>query len=72
MPKTILLIGTLDTKGAEYAYVRDLITARGHQVLTRQCRRGRRTDLCPGHQRSGRGRCRRRRSGRTAPPGRPG
>ncbi len=34
MPKTILLIGTLDTKGAEYAYVRDLITARGHQVLT--------------------------------------
>ncbi|MBE7470672.1 MAG: Tm-1-like ATP-binding domain-containing protein [Anaerolineales bacterium] len=34
MPKTILLIGTLDTKGAEYAYVRDLIAARGHQVLT--------------------------------------
>ncbi|MBE7554974.1 MAG: Tm-1-like ATP-binding domain-containing protein [Anaerolineales bacterium] len=34
MPKTILLIGTLDTKGAEYAYVRDLIVSRGHQVLT--------------------------------------
>jgi uncharacterized protein (UPF0261 family) len=34
MPKTILLIGTFDTKGAEYAYVRDLITQRGHQVLT--------------------------------------
>jgi uncharacterized protein (UPF0261 family) len=34
MPKTILLIGTFDTKGAEYAYVRDLIIARGHQVLT--------------------------------------
>lgn len=34
MPKTILLIGTLDTKGAEYAYVRDLIIGRGHQVLT--------------------------------------
>lgn len=34
MPKTILLIGTFDTKGAEYAYVRDLIMARGHQVLT--------------------------------------
>ena len=28
-PKTILLIGTLDTKGREYAYVRDLIAARG-------------------------------------------
>jgi uncharacterized protein (UPF0261 family) len=27
---TILVIGTLDTKGAEVAYVRDLITARGH------------------------------------------
>jgi uncharacterized protein (UPF0261 family) len=27
--KTVLLIGTLDTKGAEYAYVRDLIEARG-------------------------------------------
>ncbi|MCL4295003.1 MAG: Tm-1-like ATP-binding domain-containing protein [Anaerolineae bacterium] len=34
MPKTILLIGTFDTKGAEYAYVRDLIVSRGHQVLT--------------------------------------
>lgn len=33
MLKTILLIGTLDTKGAEYAYVRDLIHARGHQTL---------------------------------------
>ena len=30
--KTILLIGTLDTKGREYAYVRDLIRARGHRV----------------------------------------
>ena len=28
----ILLIATLDTKGAEAAYVRDLITARGHRV----------------------------------------
>ena len=27
--KTVLLIGTLDTKGEEYAYVRDLIEARG-------------------------------------------
>lgn len=33
MPQTILLLGTFDTKGAEYAYVRDLIIARGHQVL---------------------------------------
>jgi uncharacterized protein (UPF0261 family) len=34
MPKTILLIGTFDTKGAEYGYVRDLMVGRGHQVLT--------------------------------------
>jgi uncharacterized protein (UPF0261 family) len=33
MSKTILLIGTLDTKGAEFAYVRDLIHARGHKTL---------------------------------------
>lgn len=33
MARTILLLGTLDTKGQEYAYVRDLITARGHDVL---------------------------------------
>lgn len=33
MQKTILLIGTLDTKGSEFAYVRDLIQARGHRVL---------------------------------------
>ncbi|HLF02236.1 MAG TPA: Tm-1-like ATP-binding domain-containing protein, partial [Anaerolineales bacterium] len=33
MPKTILLIGTFDTKGAEFAYVRDLINARGHRAL---------------------------------------
>ena len=31
--KTILLIGTLDTKGREYAYVRDLILARGHRTI---------------------------------------
>ena len=34
MAKTILLIGTLDTKGAEYAYVRDRIVERGHCALT--------------------------------------
>ena len=30
MTKTILIIGTLDTKGVEFAYIRDLIAARGH------------------------------------------
>ena len=30
---TVLLIGTLDTKGEEYAYVRDRILARGHRTL---------------------------------------
>ncbi|AQZ65449.1 Transcriptional regulator [[Actinomadura] parvosata subsp. kistnae] len=29
----VLLIGTLDTKGAEYAYVRDLVTAAGQEVV---------------------------------------
>jgi len=33
MTKTILLIGTLDTKGTEFAYVRDLIRERGHKTL---------------------------------------
>src|SRR3954452_17034428 len=32
-PKTILLIGTLDTKGDEYTYLRDLIEQRGHHVI---------------------------------------
>ncbi len=31
--KTILLIGTLDTKAHEYAYLRDLIQRRGHRTL---------------------------------------
>ncbi len=31
--KTILLIGTLDTKGQEFAFVQNLIKNRGHQVL---------------------------------------
>lgn len=30
MKKTILIIGTLDTKGAEHAFICDLIEARGH------------------------------------------
>jgi uncharacterized protein (UPF0261 family) len=33
MTKTILIIGTLDTKGLEFAYIRDLILARGHKTL---------------------------------------
>ncbi len=32
--KTICLIGAFDTKGAEYAFVRQQIVARGHRVLT--------------------------------------
>lgn len=34
VPKRILLIGTLDTKGEELAYVRDMIAGRGHEALT--------------------------------------
>src|SRR5690606_30306220 len=30
---TVLLLGTLDTKGEEYAFVRDLLQARGLDVL---------------------------------------
>jgi uncharacterized protein (UPF0261 family) len=30
---TILLVGTLDTKGTEFAFVRDLIVERGHQTI---------------------------------------
>ena len=33
MPKSILLLGTLDTKGAEFAFVRGLIAERGHRAL---------------------------------------
>ena len=31
--RTVLLLGTLDTKGLEYGYVRDCIQARGHRTL---------------------------------------
>jgi uncharacterized protein (UPF0261 family) len=31
---SIILVGTLDTKGLEYAYVRDLLHAAGHATLT--------------------------------------
>jgi uncharacterized protein (UPF0261 family) len=30
---TIALLGTMDTKGVEHAYIADLIRARGHEVL---------------------------------------
>jgi uncharacterized protein (UPF0261 family) len=33
LTKTILIIGTFDTKGNECAYVRDLIVGRGHKTL---------------------------------------
>jgi len=33
MGKSILIIGTLDTKGVEFAYVRDLVQARGHRTV---------------------------------------
>ena len=33
MPKSIIVIGTLDTKGQEIAFVRDLIAERGHQPV---------------------------------------
>lgn len=33
MAQTILLIGTLDTKGAEFAFARDRIEARGHEAV---------------------------------------
>jgi len=32
--KTICLVGAFDSKGTEYAFVRELILARGHKVLT--------------------------------------
>jgi uncharacterized protein (UPF0261 family) len=33
MSGTVLIIGTLDTKGVEFAYIRDLIRARGHETI---------------------------------------
>jgi len=33
VPKTIVMIGAFDTKGAEYAFLRDRILAAGHDVL---------------------------------------
>lgn len=33
MPRTILMLGTLDTKGAEFQFVRDKIIEKGHKVI---------------------------------------
>lgn len=33
MASTIAVLGTLDTKGPEHAYVAELIRQRGHQTL---------------------------------------
>ena len=33
MPKDVMLLGTLDTKGEEYGYVKDKIVERGHKVI---------------------------------------
>jgi uncharacterized protein (UPF0261 family) len=33
MPKTIVILGSLDTKGPDYQFVKDLIEARGHKTL---------------------------------------
>jgi uncharacterized protein (UPF0261 family) len=33
MPKTILMLGTLDTKGLEFQFIRDLIIEKGHKVI---------------------------------------
>ncbi|MCX5811817.1 MAG: Tm-1-like ATP-binding domain-containing protein [Proteobacteria bacterium] len=45
--KTICLIGAFDTKGAEYAFVRKQILARGHKVLTVNTGTMGSTDLFP-------------------------
>jgi len=33
MPKTVVLVGALDTKGQEFAFVRDLIAGEGLETL---------------------------------------
>ena len=37
MPKNIILLGTLDTKGPEFNYARQLIEGRGHTAVTIDC-----------------------------------
>ncbi|MEQ6358799.1 Tm-1-like ATP-binding domain-containing protein [Thermoanaerobacter thermohydrosulfuricus] len=33
MSKTIVLLGTFDTKGREFAYIKEIIEKRGHQTI---------------------------------------
>ena len=33
MPKTVVILGALDTKGQEFAFVRDLVSGQGLQTL---------------------------------------
>ena len=47
MSKTILMIGSFDTKGAEYAFLRERIVARGHRVLAMNTGVLSSTDLFP-------------------------
>ena len=51
--KTILIIGTLDTKGQELRFIRDLIWGRKHKTLLLGCERRRRPAISCGHFRSG-------------------
>ena len=47
MSKTIAIIGAYDTKGAEYAFLREQILARGHKVLAINTGTAGSTDLFP-------------------------
>ena len=47
MSKTIAIIGAFDTKGPEYAFLREQILARGHEVLTINTGTAGTTDLFP-------------------------
>ena len=55
---TIMMVGAFDTKGVEYAFLREQILARGHEVLGgKHGRYGRVRSLCRGRgcQRGGGG-----------------
>lgn len=47
MPRTITMIGSFDTKGPEYAFLREQILARGHNVLSINTGVVGKTDLFP-------------------------
>ena len=63
---TVLLIGTLDTKGAEYAYVRERLRQRGVRTLVMDLGVLGEPPFAAGHPGGGRGPRRRRRSRRAA------